>query len=179
VCHVSTKESVALIRQAKKDGILVSAETAPHYLVLCNEDVADDGRFKMNPPLRSREDRNALLAGLLDGTIDCVATDHAPHTAEEKSKGMAGSAFGIVGLETAFPVLYTRLVREGVMTLDQLVDVMAHKPRHLLERWTGRAFTGNCAWDLERSYVIDPDKFHSMGRATPFAGWEVFGTCET
>jgi len=175
VCHVSTRESVALIRQAKRDGISVSAETAPHYLVLCDEDVLDEGRFKMNPPIRSSADRDALIEGILDGTIDCIATDHAPHTAEEKSKGMAGSAFGIVGLETAFPVLYTKLVREGVMTLDQLVDVMAHNPRELLKRWTSRIFGGAVLWDLEQKYTIDPEKFESMGRATPFANWEVYG----
>ena len=175
VCHVSTKESVALIRQAKRKGLSVSAETAPHYLVLCDEDVEDDGRFKMNPPIRGREDQAALLAGILDGTIDCIATDHAPHTAEEKSKGMAGSAFGIVGLETAFPVLYTKLVRENVMTLDQLVAVMAHNPRELLKRWTSRVFGGSCVWDLEHKYTIDPNQFESMGRSTPFANWEVYG----
>ena len=175
VCHVSAKESVELIRRAKQSGVSVSAETAPHYLLLCDEDVLDDGRFKMNPPLRGREDQAALLAGLLDGTIDCIATDHAPHTIEEKSKGMAGSAFGIVGLETAFPVLYTKLVREGVMTLNQLVTVMAHNPRELLKRWTSQVFGGAVLWDLERKYTINPDKFESMGRATPFAGWEVYG----
>jgi len=181
VCHVSTKESVELIRQAKKDGVCVSAETAPHYLVLCNEDVQDDGRFKMNPPIRSHQDQSALLAGVLDGTIDCIATDHAPHTAEEKSKGMAGSMFGIVGLETAFPVLYTKLVRGGVMTLDQLVAVMAHNPRELLKRWTGDKFMfgGSVLWDLDTCYTIDPDKFETMGRATPFAGWEVYGVAMT
>jgi len=175
VCHVSTRESVELIRQAKQEGVSVSAETAPHYLVLCEDDVLDDGRFKMNPPLRSRNDQAALLTGVLDGTIDCIATDHAPHTAEEKSKGMVGSAFGIVGLEVAFPVLYTKLVREGVMTLDQLVAVMAHNPRELLKRWTSRIFGGSCVWDLGHKYTIDPDKFESMGRATPFVNWEVYG----
>ena len=178
VCHVSAKESVALIRKAKQDGLSVSCETAPHYLLLSEEDREDDGRFKMNPPLRAEEDRQALLAGLLDGTIDCVATDHAPHTREEKSKGFAGSANGIVGLETAFPVLYTKLVLPGIMSLEKLVDVMADAPRRLLESWTGCKITGTTAWDLEQKYIIDPEKFESMGKSTPFAGWEVYGLCK-
>jgi len=178
VCHVSTKESVALIRRAKEQGVAVTAETAPHYLLLTEEDREDHGRFKMNPPLRAGEDRAALLAGLLDGTIDCVATDHAPHTPQEKSKGFAGSAFGVVGLETAFPVLYTKLVLPGVIPLEKLVDLMAHTPRRLLESWTGRALpAAACAWDLEKKYGIDPDKFASMGKSTPFEGWEVYGKC--
>jgi len=177
-CHVSTKESVELIRKAKQVGAPVTAETAPHYLLLTENDVEDDGRFRMNPPLRSEEDRIALLEGLLDGTIDCVATDHAPHTREEKSRGFAGSACGIVGLETAFPVLYTKLVRTGVMTLEKLVEVMADNPCRLLERWTGCKIGGTYAWDLEQKYVIDPEKFESRGRATPFAGWEVYGICK-
>jgi dihydroorotase len=175
VCHVSTKESVALIRKAKRSGVSVTCETAPHYLLLTSEDVRDDGRFKMNPPLRAREDMQALLAGLLDGTVDCVATDHAPHTKEEKSRGFAGSAFGIVGLETAFPVLYTKLVREGVLSLEQLTDLMSHNPRRLLESWTGCRITGTYRWDLGKKYVIDPEKFESMGKSTPFEGWEVYG----
>ena len=175
VCHVSTKESVELIRRAKQNGVPVTCETAPHYLLLIEQDVEDDGRFRMNPPLRCEEDRVALLRGILDGTIDCVATDHAPHTKEEKSKGFKGSACGIVGLETAFPVLYTGLVRTGVMTLEKLAEVMADNPRKLLERWTGRRITGTYAWDLEKKFVIDPDKFESKGKSTPFAGWEVYG----
>ncbi|MDR2752706.1 MAG: dihydroorotase [Oscillospiraceae bacterium] len=175
VCHVSAKESVTLIRQAKQSGVRVTAETAPHYLLLADEDLEEDGRFKMNPPLRAKEDRAALLAGLADGTIDCVATDHAPHTREEKSKGLAGSAFGIVGLETAFPLLYTYLVKPGKLTLETLLTRMAHTPRRLLETWTGRAFPGEYGWDLHARWVIDPDKFCSKGRATPFAGWEVWG----
>ncbi|MCL1951270.1 MAG: dihydroorotase [Oscillospiraceae bacterium] len=175
VCHVSTKESVELIRRAKRDGAPVSAETAPHYLLLTAEDAQDDGRFRMNPPLRGEADRAALLAGLLDGTLDCVATDHAPHTREEKSRGFRGSACGIVGLETAFPVLYTRLVRTGIMPLEKLVDVMADAPRRLLESWTGRAITGTYAWELDKRYTIDPETFESKGRSTPFAGWEVYG----
>jgi len=178
VCHVSTKESVELIRRAKQSGAPVSAETAPHYLLLTEDDAQDDGRFRMNPPLRGAQDRKALLEGLLDGTIDCVATDHAPHTREEKSRGFRDSACGIVGLETAFPVLYTGLVRTGVMTLERLVEAMSDAPRRLLERWTGRKITGSCAWDLERKYIIDPERFKSRGKATPFAGWEVYGTKE-
>ena len=178
VCHVSAQESVELIRRAKQDGVSVTAETAPHYLLLTEEDREDDGRFKMNPPLRGREDREALLAGLLDGTIDCIATDHAPHTREEKSRGFAGSLNGIVGLETAFPVLYTRLVLPGVMTLEKLVEVMADTPRRLLESWTGRKIEGTYAWDLEKKYVIDSEKFESMGKSTPFEGWEVYGICK-
>jgi len=177
VCHVSTKESVKLIRKAKQEGIPVTAETAPHYLLLTENDREDDGRFKMNPPLRSEEDREALLQGLLDGTIDCIATDHAPHTKEEKSRGFAGSANGIVGLETAFPVLYTHLVRTGAMSLEKLVEVMADSPRGLLECWTGCKIESTYAWDLEQKYTIDPEKFQSKGRSTPFAGWEVYGRC--
>ncbi|MCL2299552.1 MAG: dihydroorotase [Firmicutes bacterium] len=175
VCHVSTKESVELIRKAKQGGVPVTCETAPHYLLLTEDDCEDDGRFRMNPPLRGAEDREALLEGLLDGTIDCIATDHAPHTREEKSKGFAGSACGVVGLETAFPVLYTRLVRIGLMTLEKLVEAMSDNPRRLLESWTGNGITGTYAWDLEKCYSIDPEKFKSRGKSTPFAGWEVYG----
>ena len=176
MCHVSTRESVALLRGAKKKGLPVTAETAPHYLLLTREDARDDGRFKMNPPLRGPDDRAALLEGLLDGTVDCVATDHAPHTREEKSGGLRGSAFGVVGLETAFPVLYTHLVRENVIALNQLVDLMSRNPHRLLEAWTGRTVPlGHFTWDLDKQYTIDPERFLSMGRATPFAGWEVFG----
>ncbi|MDR2686653.1 MAG: dihydroorotase [Oscillospiraceae bacterium] len=177
VCHVSAKESVELIRRAKRAGAPVTCETAPHYLLLTENDAGDDGRFRMNPPLRAEEDRQALLQGLLDGTIDCVATDHAPHTREEKSRGFARSLNGIVGLETAFPVLYTRLVRPGVLTLEKLAEVMADTPRRLLESWTGRKIEGAYAWDLEASYVIDPETFESMGKSTPFEGWEVYGRC--
>ena len=177
VCHVSTKESVELIRKAKQAGVPVTCETAPHYLLLTKEECEDDGRFKMNPPLRGPEDRAALLEALLDGTIDCVATDHAPHTKEEKSRGFARSLNGIVGLETAFPVLYTRLVREGFMTLEKLVEVMSDNPCRLLESWTGRKISGTYAWDLEKKYTIDPEKFESKGKSTPFKGWEVYGIC--
>lgn len=172
VCHISTKESVEIIRQAKRSGVDVTCETGPHYLVLDENDLQEDGRFKMNPPLRSREDREALLEGVLDGTIDMIATDHAPHSAEEKSRGLAGSAFGIVGLETAFPVLYTKLVRPGILTLDKLVDLMAYAPRRRFHIPLGE---DRCIWDLERTWVVDPEKFATRGRATPFAGETLYG----
>ena len=175
VCHVSTKESVALLRQAKRDGLNVSCETAPHYLLLDENDLQEDGRFKMNPPLRSREDREALLEGLADGTIDMIATDHAPHSAEEKAKGLAHSAFGVVGLETAFPLLYTGLVREGVLSLEALVDLLCHRPRARFGLPLGADYS---LWDLNASYTIDPAEFLSLGRATPFAGRRVFGRCK-
>jgi len=174
VCHVSAKESVELIRQAKKDGVAVTAETAPHYLVLCDADVPPgDGNYKMNPPIRGKADQAALLEALIDGTIDCIATDHAPHTAQDKLDG----ANGIVGLEIAFPVLYTKLVREGVLTLDQLMNAMAHNPRELLKNWTNRVFGGSVLWDVQTPYIINPNKFATLGRATPFSGWEVCGKC--
>ena len=179
VCHVSTKETVELIRRAKAEGLPVTCETAPHYLTLCDEDLQEDGRFKMNPPLRGREDMLALRRGLLDGTIDCVATDHAPHTAEEKGKGLAGSLMGIVGLETAFPVLYTRLVLPGLLTLEELVDRMAVRPREIFRLPGGSIEAGEPAdlavLDLAEEYTIDPERFCSMGRSTPFAGWKVRG----
>ena len=175
VCHVSTKESVALLRQAKRDGLDVSCETAPHYLLLDENDLQEDGRFKMNPPLRSREDREALLEGLADGTIDMIATDHAPHSAEEKAKGLAHSAFGVVGLETAFPLLYTGLVREGVLSLEALVDLLCHRPRARFGLPLGADYS---LWDLNASYAVDPAEFLSLGRATPFAGRRVFGRCK-
>ena len=174
VCHVSTKESVALLRRAKREGLDVSCETAPHYLVLDEGDLQEDGRYKMNPPLRSREDREALLEGVLDGTIDMIATDHAPHSAEEKSKGLQGSAFGIVGLETAFPVLYTKLVMPGILSLDQLLELLVFKPRKRFSIPLGSDYS---VWDLDAEYEIDPADFLSRGRATPFAGWQVFGKC--
>ena len=175
VCHISCRESAELIRQAKKDGVDVTCETGPHYLLLDENSLQEDGRFRMNPPLRSREDREALVEALLDGTIDMIATDHAPHSAEEKSRGLSGSAFGIVGLECAFPVLYTGLVRTGILSLDDLVYRMAVAPR---ERF-GIPLSGGdrTEWDLEAKYRVDPDDFLSMGRATPFAGAEVYGRC--
>ena len=175
MCHVSTKESVALIRRAKAQGLDVTCETAPHYLVLTEDDLREDGSFKMNPPLRTRADRDALLEGILDGTVDMIATDHAPHSAEEKSKGLAGSAMGIVGLETAFPILYTHLVRTGVLTLDKLVELMAVNPR---KRFGFPLRADDYAvWDLNTCYRIDPAQFCSMGKSTPFAGQPVYGRC--
>ena len=174
VCHISTKESVSLIRQAKREGINVSCETAPHYLLLDDSQLQEDGRFKMNPPIRSREDREALLEGLADGTIDMIATDHAPHSAEEKSRGLAGSAFGIVGLETAFPLLYTGLVRTGILTIEKLIQLMAVNPRKRFNIPLGNDFS---IWDLNKEYSIDPADFLSMGKATPFAGEHVYGEC--
>ncbi len=174
VCHISTKESVALIREAKARGVDVTCETAPHYLVMDDSDLHEEGRFKMNPPLRAREDREALLAGLLDGTIDMIATDHAPHSAEEKSRGLAGSPFGIVGLETAFAVMYTKLVRTGVMTLDDLLEKMVYAPRRRFGIPLGNDFS---VWKLDEKFTVNPDEFLSMGKATPFAGEELFGTC--
>ena len=179
VCHVSTKESVELIRRAKKDGLPVTCETAPHYLVFCDEDLREDGAFKMNPPIRSAEDRKALLTGIQDGTIDMIATDHAPHSAEEKNKGLKDSAFGITGLETAFPVLYTCLVKTGRITLEKLIDLMALAPRRVFGLEGGCLAEGQTAdlavWDLDHSYRIDPGRFLSKGRSTPFAGMEVRG----
>ena len=176
VCHVSTKESVALIREAKKQGLDVSCETAPHYLVLDDSDLQEDGRFKMNPPLRSREDREALIEGVLDGTVDMIATDHAPHSAEEKSRGLEKSAFGIVGLETAFPLLYSRLVRPGILSMDRLLDALTAKPRQRF----GIPLPENdyTVWDLEEAFTVDPAEFLSKGRATPFEGEELFGRCK-
>ena len=175
VCHVSTKESVALLRQAKRDGLNVSCETAPHYLLLDENDLQEDGRFKMNPPLRSRADREALLEGICDGSIDCIATDHAPHSAAEKARGLAGSAFGIVGIETAFPLLYTGLVKTGMLSLEALVELLCHKPR---KRFGIPLREDDFSlWDLNAETVIDPGDFLSLGRATPFAGQRVFGRC--
>ena len=175
VCHVSAKESVELIRQAKRSGVNVSCETAPHYLVLDETDLEEDGRFKMNPPLRAPEDRDALLEGILDGTIEMIATDHAPHSAEEKAKGLSGSAFGIVGLETAFPVLYTKLVLPGVLTLEQLVRLLDENPR---KRFGIPRRADFALWDLGSETRIDPSQFHSQGRATPFRDWRVHGICQ-
>lgn len=178
VCHVSTRESVELVRRARARGLAVSCETAPHYLLLCDEDLQEEGRFKMNPPLRSRADRDALREGVLDGTIEVIATDHAPHTAEEKSRGLAGSAMGIVGLECAFPLLYTYLVKPGMLTLERLVELMSLNPRRIfglgggLQAGQPADFT---VMDLGAEYEIDPAAFLSMGHATPFAGWRVGG----
>lgn len=174
VCHISTKESVELIRLAKARGVDVTCETAPHYLVLCDEDMQEDGRFKMNPPLRSREDKQALIEGIKDGTIDMIATDHAPHSAEEKGRGLEKSLMGVVGLETAFPMLYTELVTKNIITLDRLVELMSFKPKERFGIDTNNDFA---VFDISEAYKIDPEDFLSMGRATPFAGREVFGRC--
>ena len=174
VCHISCKESVQIIRQAKAAGVNVTCETAPHYLLLNDGDLQEDGRFKMNPPVRGRDDQEALIEGLRDGTIDMIATDHAPHSADEKSRGLAKSAFGIVGLETAFPLLYTHLVQKGVIPLEKLIDLMALAPRRRFGIPLGSEYT---LWDLDDAYAIDPADFLSMGRATPFAGWQVQGRC--
>lgn len=177
VCHVSARESVEIIRNAKKSGVDVTCETAPHYLVLCEDDLQEDGRFKMNPPLRSREDQNALIEGILDGTIDMIATDHAPHSKEEKSKGLAGSAMGIVGLETAFPILYTGLVRKNIISLEKLSDLMSVAPRRRFEIPGGYAQGDYTVFALGEKYTIDSERFLTKGRATPFEKREVFGLC--
>lgn len=174
VCHISTKESLRLIREARQDGLDVSCETAPHYLLLDENDLQEDGRFKMNPPLRAREDREALLEGLCDGDILCIATDHAPHSAEEKSRGLERSAFGIVGLETAFPLLYTELVKPGVLSLEALVALLSDRPRERFGLPRGDDWS---LWDLESEYTIDPADFLSKGKASPFTGRRVFGKC--
>ncbi len=173
VCHISCKESVELIRQAKKDGTNVTCETGPHYLTLDENDLIEDGRFKMNPPLRSAADREALIEGIADSTVDMIATDHAPHSAQEKAKGLAGSAFGIVGLETAFPVLYTDLVKTGVITVQRLSELMSDSPRARF----GIALNGFSVWRLGKETTVEPEKFYSLGRATPFAGRKVYGEC--
>ena len=174
VCHISTKETVALIRQAKKEGLDVTCETGPHYLVYNDMDLKDEGRFKMNPPIRSEADRQALVEGILDGTIDMIATDHAPHSAEEKSKGLAGSNMGVVGLETAFAVMYTNFVKTGVMSLEKLVELMSENPRKRFGIELGNSYT---VFDLDKSFTVDPQKFLSMGKATPFEGVTLFGEC--
>ena len=180
VCHISTKESVDIIRKAKAKGIDVTCETAPHYLTMTDMDLQEDGRFKMNPPIRSAEDRAALIEGLKDGTIDMIATDHAPHSAEEKSKGLSKSMMGVVGIETAFQVLYTELVKKGVITLEKLIEVMHINPKKRfgvedsLKIGEKACFT---VFNLDKKYKIDPEEFKSMGRSTPFEGKEVFGKC--
>ncbi len=178
VCHISTKETVDLIRRAKVQGLDVTCETGPHYLVMSDKDLKDEGRFKMNPPLRDEADRLALIEGIKDGTIDMIATDHAPHSAEEKSKGLSGSAMGIVGLETAFAVLYTDLVRTGVITLERLIELMSVAPAMRFSLPVGYENGTMCAFDLEKEYVIDSARFVSMGKATPFEGKSVYGLCE-
>lgn len=174
VCHISCKESVELIRQAKADGVDVTCETGPHYLTLTDADLQEDGRFKMNPPLRSDADRQALIEGICDGTIDMIATDHAPHSAEEKSKGLQNSAFGIVGLETAFPVLYTKLVKAGIISLERLIDLLAVNPRKRFNIPLDNDYT---VWNLSEKIKVNPKEFLSMGRATPYDGAELYGKC--
>ena len=175
VCHISTEKSVQLIREAKARGVDVSCETAPHYILLCDDDLQEDGRLKMNPPLRSARDRDAILEGILDGTIDMIATDHAPHSVEEKSRGLKDSAMGITGLETAFPLLYTHLVRKGVITLDKLVDLMSTAPRRRFR--LPEAIRDKAEFQVDEPFVIDSSKFISKGHSTPFEGWEVYGRC--
>ena len=174
VCHISTKESVDIIRKAKAEGVDVTCETGPHYLVMDDTWLQEEGRFKMNPPLRSPEDREALVAGLLDGTIDMIATDHAPHSAEEKSRGLEKSAFGVVGIETAFPICYTYLVKTGILTMDQLIDLLVKNPRERFGIELGEEYS---IWDLNAEETIDPADFLSLGKATPFEGWKVSGKC--
>ncbi len=180
VCHISAKESVELIRQAKAEGLPVTCETAPHYLTLCDSDLQEDGRFKMNPPIRSAEDRAALIEGIKDGTIDMIATDHAPHSKEEKSKGLEGSLMGIVGLETAFAVLYTSLVKPGIITIEKLVELMHDNPKRIfgigsdVEIGEVADFT---VFDINTPYKIDENEFATKGRSTPFSGMEVYGKC--
>ena len=174
VCHISTKESVDIIRKAKAEGVDVTCETGPHYLVMDDSMLQEEGRFKMNPPIRSREDQEALVQGILDGTIDMIATDHAPHSAEEKGKGLEKSAFGIVGIETAFPIMYTHFVKTGKMTMDRLLQLLVTNPRERFGIPLGNDYS---IWDLNAEYAIDPQEFVSMGKATPLAGWKVFGRC--
>ncbi len=180
VCHVSTKESVELIRQAKKDGVDITCETGPHYLVFSDSDLIENGRFKMNPPLRGEDDKKALIEGIKDGTVDMIATDHAPHSAEEKSRGLEKSLMGVVGLETAFPVLYTKLVKTGVLTLEELVKLMSEKPgkRFGIDTEIREGADANLSvWNLDKEYTVDPETFLTMGRATPFEGMTVCGEC--
>ena len=174
VCHISTKESVELIRKAKAQGLNVTCETAPHYLILDDSYLQEEGRYKMNPPLRDKADREALIAGIQDGTIDMIATDHAPHSEEEKSKSLDGSSFGIVGLETAFPLLYTYLVKENIISLEKLLQLLVTNPR---KRFRIPMTTDFSIWDMRQSYIIDPEEFQSQGKSTPFSGWKVWGKC--
>ena len=174
VCHISTKESVEIIRQAKARGVDVTCETGPHYLVMDDSMLQENGRFKMNPPLRSAADREALVQGIIDGTIDCIATDHAPHSVEEKAKGLEKSAFGVVGIETAFPICYTYLVKTEILTLEKLIDLLVKNPRERFGIPMGCEYS---VWDLNEEYTVDPADFVSMGKATPFEGWRVSGKC--
>ena len=174
VCHISTKESVDIIREAKREGVNITCETGPHYLILDDSHLQEDARFKMNPPLRSREDREAMVRGLLDGTVDMIATDHAPHSAEEKSRGLEKSAMGVVGIETAFPLMYTHFVKTGLLSLPELVKLMCDKPRERFNITSDRGFT---VFDVSGEVEISPDDFLSMGKSTPFSGERVFAKC--
>ena len=174
MCHVSAKESVEAIRRAKASGVDITAETAPHYLTLDDSELIEDGRFKMNPPIRSKEDRAALIEGILDGTLDMIATDHAPHSKEEKSRGLAGSLMGVVGIETAFPVLYTYLVKTGVIPMETVAKCLIDNPRERFKLPKEDSFT---VFKLDESYKVDPEEFLSMGRATPYEGCELYGRC--
>lgn len=174
ICHISTKESVQLVREAKAKGLPVTCETAPHYLLLSDRMIEEEGRWKMNPPLRDVADQMALIAGIQDGTIDVIATDHAPHSAEEKSRGLEKSAFGIVGLETAFPLMYTYLVKTGVITMERLIELMATRPRKIMGLPMDESYA---TFDLDAEYDVCPEEFVSMGKSTPFEGWHVFGKC--
>ena len=176
VCHISTKESVEIIRKAKAEGLDVTCETGPHYLTLSDSDLKENGRFKMNPPLRDESDKLALIEGVIDGTIDVIATDHAPHSAEEKSRGLEKSMMGVVGIETAFPVMYTHLVKTGIITLEKLIHILSVKARERFELTDDPGFT---VWDLSEEYGIDPNEFISLGKSTPFDGMRVFGKCLT
>ncbi len=174
VCHVSTKESVELIRKAKQEGLDITCETAPHYLIFCDNDLQEDGRFKMNPPIRSYEDKFALIEGLKDGTIDMIATDHAPHSSEEKSKGLKDSLMGVVGLETAFSVLYTNLVKNNIISLEKLIELMSINPA---KRFGINQNEDYCIWKLDEEYIVDSSEFLSKGKCSPFVGQKVFGKC--
>ena len=174
VCHISTKETVDLIRKAKAEGVDITCETGPHYLVMDDSMLKEHGRFKMNPPLRSKEDCEALVAGILDGTIDMIATDHAPHSAEEKGKGLEGSAFGVVGIETAVPILYTYLVKPGILSMERLIELLVINPRKRFDLPFGCDYS---IWDLDEDYKVDSNEFISLGKATPFEGWNVNGRC--
>ena len=176
VCHVSCKESVDIIRKAKAAGANVSCETGPHYLVMDDSDLHENGWWKMNPPLRSHKDREALIEGIKDGTIEIIATDHAPHSLEEKSKGLKGSSFGIVGIETAFPLLYTKLVKEGIISFDRLIELIAINPRKRFGIPMGA--DDYSIWDLNEEFTVNPEEFLSMGKAQPFTGWKLFGRCK-
>lgn len=174
VCHISCKESVELIRKAKAEGVNVTCETGPHYLILTDENLQEDGKFKMNPPLRSKEDRDALIEGIIDGTIDMIATDHAPHSDEEKSKGLQNSAFGIVGIETSFQLIYTHLVKKNIVSLEKAIELLAINPRRRFNIPLGDDCT---VWNLNEKMLINPNDFISKGKATPFENTEVFGKC--